>query len=241
MTCYNDLLYVLNTGSDTISGFRIGAGGTLTVIGGSIRNLSGTGVVAPQISFSPNGEYLYVTEKATNLITQFHIDAIGVAGAGTSTASTGITPFGFEFGRNDYMIVSNAAAGAAGAGSATSYTGANAGNLNDVNGAVANNQAAPCWVAVTKHGRFAFTTNTASDNISSYYVAPRGGLYLIHAAIPSGDAPIDMVISRNNFYAYALCAKDHTIQEYNRTFLGGLNHIGSIPNLPNFAAGLAVY
>jgi 6-phosphogluconolactonase (cycloisomerase 2 family) len=211
------------------------------MISGSVRSLSGTGVVAPQISFSPNGSYLYVTEKATNLITEFHVNANGVAGMGSSTASTGVTPFGFEFGRNDYMIVSNAVGGAAGAGSATSYKGANVGNLDDVNGAVANNQAAPCWVAVTKHGRYAFTTNTASDNISSYYIAPNGGLYLVHEAIPSGDAPIDMVMSGNNFYSYVLCASDNTIQEYKRTLLGGLNHIGSIPNLPDFAAGLAAW
>ena len=241
VSTHHHFLYVVNAGSDNIKGLQIGAGGTLTDIAGSMQSLSTTGAGAAQISFSPNGDYLYVTEKATNMITTFHVNGSGVAGAGTSAASVGQTPFGFEFARNNYMIVSNAAGGAPGASSATSYSGSNAGNLNAVNGAVANNQAAACWVAVTQYGRFAFTTNTASDNISSYYVAPWGGLYLIHSAIPSGDAPIDMVIAGNNFYAYTLCAADHTIQEYNRTFLGGLNLNGSISNLPDHAAGLAAY
>ncbi|MEP7169345.1 MAG: beta-propeller fold lactonase family protein [Bacteroidota bacterium] len=240
VTTHHNLLYVVNAGSDNIKGLQIGAGGSLTDIAGSMQSLSITGAGAAQISFSPNGYYLYVTEKATNMITTFHVNGSGVAGAGASMASVGQTPFGFEFARG-FMVVSNAAGGAAGAGSATSYSGTNSGNLNDVNGAIANNQAAPCWVAVTHHGRFAFTTNTATDNISSYYVAPSGGLYLIHSAIPSGDAPIDMVIAGNNYYAYTLCAADHTIREYNRTFLGGLNLNGSISNLPDHAAGLAAY
>ncbi|MEO8085610.1 MAG: beta-propeller fold lactonase family protein [Bacteroidota bacterium] len=238
---HNNLLYVVNAGSDNIAGFTLGAGGSLTPINGSNQSLSATGAGAAQISFSPNGNYLFVTEKATNMITTFHVNGNGVAGAGTSAASVGQTPFGFEFARNNYMVVSNAAGGAAGAGSATSYSGVNAGNLNDINGAVADNQAAPCWIAVTAFGRFAFATNTASDNISSYYVAPNGALHLIHAAIISGDAPIDMVISGNNFHAYTLCAAGHTIQEYNRTILGGLNSIGAVTNVPEHAAGLATF
>ncbi|MEP7171084.1 MAG: beta-propeller fold lactonase family protein [Bacteroidota bacterium] len=191
-----------------------------------------------EISFSPNGNYLYVTEKNTNMITTFHVSGNGVAGAETSEASVGQTPFGFDFAR-DYMVVSNAAGGAPGAGSATSYSGTNTGNLNDANGAIANNQGAPCWVASTHFGRFAFTANTASDDISSYYVSPSGSLYLIHATIPSGDAPADMVVASNNFYVYARCGGDHTIQGYTRTLLGGLNQNGSVTNLPDHAAGLA--
>ncbi len=241
ISVYNNYLYVVNAGSDNIAGFTLGAGGSLTPIAGSVQSLSTSGAGAAQISFSPNGNYLYVTEKATNKITKFPVSGSGVAGAGSSSASVGQTPFGFEFARNNYMVVSNAAGGAAGLSSASSYAGANAGNLNAVNGIVANNQAAACWIAVTAYGRFAFATNTASDNISSYYVAPNGGLYLIAAAIPSGDGPVDMVIAGNNFHAYTLCAGDHTIQEYRRTLLGGLYSIGVLTNVPDHAVGLATF
>ena len=166
---------------------------------------------------------------------------MGVAGSGMSMASVGQTPFGFEFARNNFMIVSNAAGGAAGAGSATSYSGANNGNLSSVNGAVPNNQGAPCWVAVSKHKRYAFVTNTASNNISSYYVATNGVLTLVQSAITSDAGPLDMVIAGNNYNAYTLNGGAHTIGEYNRTANGGLNVIGSIPGIPDHAAGLAAF
>ncbi len=235
-----NLVYVVNAGSDNIAGFVLGNGGSLTPISGSVQSLSATGAGAAQISFSPNGNYLFVTEKATNMITRFHVNGSGVAGAGTSVASTGQTPFGFGYARG-YMVVSNAAGGAAGAGSATSYSGINSGNLNAVNGAVADNQAAPCWIAVTQFGRYAFATNTASNNISSYYVAPNGSLYLVQSAIASDAGPLDMVIASDNFNAYTLNGAAHTIGEYNRTLLGGLISIGSLANIPEHAAGLATY
>ncbi|MBK8551243.1 MAG: beta-propeller fold lactonase family protein [Ignavibacteria bacterium] len=239
VTSYRRLLYVVNAGSDNISGFRIGGGGTLTAIAGSMQSLSSTGTGPAQISFSPNGNFLYVTEKATDKITTFPVGNNGAAGSGTSVSSTGQTPFGFDIARDKYLIVSNAAGGAANQSSATSYSGLNAGNLSPVNGAVGNNQAAACWVAVTKYGRFAFVRNTGSDNISSYYVAPFGGLFLLHAAIPSEDAPTEIIVADNNIYVYALNSASHTISCYRRTILGNLNSIGTTTGLPSFATGIA--
>lgn len=238
VTSYGHVLYVVNAGSDNISGFRVGGNGALTAIAGSIRPLSASGTGPAQISFSPNGHFLYVTEKATNKITTFPVDVHGVAGPGTSILSTGQTPFGFEIARDRYLITSNAAGGAPNASSATSYNGVNSGNLSPVNGAVGNNQAAACWVAVTEHGSFAFVTNTGSDNISSYYVGLFGGLYLVHAAIPTEDAPTEIIVAENNVYVYALNSMSHTISGYRRTFLGNLNAIGTTTGLPNFATGI---
>ena len=241
ISIHGHLIYVVNAGSDNVAGFSLGAGGNLTPINGSVQSLSGTGVGAAQISFSPNGNYLFVTEKATNKISTFRVNGNGALGAGTSVVSVGQTPFGFEFARNHYMVVSNAAGGAAGLSSVTSYSGVNSGNLNAVNGAVANNQAAACWIAITRNGRFAFATNTASNTISSYYVSSNGALNLIHAAIPSDAGPLDMVIASNNFNAYTLNGAANTIGEYNREPLGGLVSIGNLANIPDHAAGLATF
>ncbi|MEO6453541.1 MAG: beta-propeller fold lactonase family protein [Ginsengibacter sp.] len=242
VSVHGDLLYVLNFGSDNIHGFRIGAGGTLSHITGSTQALSGTGVAAPQISFNPNGHWLIVTEKATNNISSFKVKSDGSAGHDVVTASTGATPFGFEFARENLMIVSNAAGGAAGAGSATSYKIKGDGVPDAVNGAVANYQAAPCWVAITQHGRFAFVTNTASNSISSYYVAPWGGLYLVHqAAASTGNAPLDIVVAKNNYNVYEVNGKSGTIGEYHRTRMGGLEYIGAVSGLPASVTGLATY
>jgi len=242
LSFYGHLLYVLNFNSDNIHGFRVGTEGALTPVEGSTRPLSGEGVVPPQISFTPNGRFLLVTEKATNKISSFKVKDDGSVLPDVATASTGQTPFGFDFGRDDLMIVSNAAGGADGAGSATSYHIGATGIPNEVNGAVPNFQGAPCWVATTEFGRFAFVSNTGSNSVSSYYVAPGGKLLLINkAAAPTDNAPADIVVAANNFNVYNLNVKSGSITEFHRTVLGGLQSIGSVTGLPASVVGLATF
>jgi 6-phosphogluconolactonase len=243
---YHRYLYVVNSGSSNICGYEVGAGGTLTTITGSNLPLSANAAGPAQIAFSPNGEYLYVTEKMTNMITSFEVDASGLATSDMSFPSTGVTPFGFSIARDNYMVVSNANApggmGLPNASSCTSYSGINPGNLHAVNGAVANNQTAACWVATTKYGRFAYVANTGSDNISSYYVSPWGGIYVVHAVSASaGDAPADIAVAANNYYVYNINGMSHSISGYHRAFLGDLVANGTITGLPDHAAGLVAW
>ncbi len=242
VSVHGNRLYVLNRGSDNIHGFWIGADGKLSHIQGSTQPLSSTAVDAPQISFSPEGDWIIVTEKATNIIGTFKVKNDGSVNSGIFTASVGPTPFGFDFSRGRFMIVSNAAGGAVGAGSATSYVIGNNGVPDDVNGAIADNQAAPCWFAVTKYGRFAYTTNTAANSISSYYIAPWGGLYLVQSiATTTDNGPVDIVVAANNYFVYELNGKASTIGGYHRKFLGELELMGNQSGVPAAATGLATY
>ncbi|MEO7962010.1 MAG: hypothetical protein ABIR19_10715, partial [Ginsengibacter sp.] len=194
------------------------------------------------ISFTPDGKWVVVTEKATNIIGTFKVTSDGTVNNGIFTPSVGPTPFGFEFSRERFMIVSNAAGGASGAGSSTSYTIGSSGVPSDVNGAIPNHQSAPCWFAITKYGRFAFTTNTASNNISSYFISSDGALYLIDGeAASTGGGPVDIVVAANNFYVYELNGKAGSIGEYRRHPLGGLKHIGDETGLPAGSTGLATF
>lgn len=240
VTVHGNLVYVLNRGSDNIHGFEIGSGGVLNPIPGSGKPLSGTGVDAPQISFTPNGDLIVVTEKATNKLSTFKVKNDGSVQSGVFTNSVGQTPFGFDFGRDDNMIVSNAVGGGAGAGSATSYRNGSNAVPQAVNGARANYQSAPCWVAVTKYGRFAYVTNTASNNISSYYVAPWGGLYLVESNAASTEmGPLDIIVGENNYYVYVVNSGSHSIGTYHRNFFGGLSSMGIEAGLPMGTTGLA--
>ncbi|MEO6488378.1 MAG: beta-propeller fold lactonase family protein [Ferruginibacter sp.] len=240
VTVSGNLMYVLNRGSDNIHGFHIGGGGSLTPIPGSGKSLSSSTVDAPQISFTPGGEWVIVTEKATNIIGSFKVNNNGSVQMGDFNNSVGQTPFGFSFARNNFMIVSNASGGGAGAGSTTSYRISGNGTPDDVNGAIANSQSAPCWVATTKYGRYAFVTNTASNNISSYYVAPWGGLYLVHSVAAASDmGPLDIVVAANNYYVYVVNAGSHTITGYTRGLFGGLDFLNRELGLPAGTTGLA--
>jgi 6-phosphogluconolactonase len=244
---HHNILYVLNNVSSDINGYVVGNGGTMTPIAGSNLPLSSAMADAAQIAFSPNGDYLYVTERMTNKITSFEVDAAGLATADASITSTGNTPFGFCHARDNYMVVSNANVTAPGVpvpngASCTSYGGSNQGNLNSQNGAVANNQSASCWVATTTFGRFAYVTNTGSNTISSYYVSPWGSIYLIDgSAVATGMAPKDICVAADNYHVYAINSGEGTIGGYHRAFLGDLDLTGTTPNVPLYAVGLVAW
>src|SRR5438552_9717107 len=131
LTVHGHVLYVLNAGGDgNISGFALGTTGALTPISGSTRSLSGTNVGPAQVSFSPDGRRLVVTEKTTNLLDVYTVDGNGAASGPASVASAGTTPFGFAFGRHEDVFVSEAV------GSASSYELGRTGSLTVVSGAV---------------------------------------------------------------------------------------------------------
>lgn len=238
---YGNYVYAVNATSSNITGFRVAPTGELTYIPGSMQSLSGPGVVPAQISFSPNGSYLYVTEKMSNKISVFPVNSNGVAGPGTFIASTGVTPFGFSCARDQYLVVSNATMNTSNAGTCTSYDGIASGNPGPVNSTVANGQTAPCWVTTTYFGRYAFVTNTFSGTISSYYVGPSGNLYLINGSAASGSGPIDICVAENNYYVYVINSLNHTIGWMRRGFLGSLHSIGQTTNVTAHASGLVSY
>ena len=108
VTIHRDLVYVLNAGSDNVSGFRLRPHGKLTPLVGSTRPLSGSGTGPAQVQFRPDGRVLVVTEKATNLIVTYAVDEDGRLGPPQLQASQGATPFGFAFGHRRQLFVSEA-------------------------------------------------------------------------------------------------------------------------------------
>jgi 6-phosphogluconolactonase len=198
LTVHDDVLYVLNAGGDgNISGFRVESDGALSSILGSTQALSGTAVGPAQVSFSPNGRWLVVTEKATNRLDVFAVNAAGVASGVMTTASAGGTPFGFAFGHRDELFVSEAA------GSASSYEIGADGSLTVASGAVVTHQGAPCWAVVTKNGKFGYTANAQGGSISGFAIGNDGAISLIDAdgrTAVVGGGNIDLALSGNSRY-----------------------------------------
>jgi 6-phosphogluconolactonase len=163
LTTHGDLLYVLNAGgTENITGFSIGATGALTVLAGSSRPLSGTGVGPAQVGFDPSGRWLIVTEKNTNRIDVYAVGNNGYASAPVVNPSAGQTPFGFAFNQHGVLIVSEAFGGAVDASAVSSYTVGSGGTLGVVSASVPTTETAACWVAVTNNGKFAYAANTGS-------------------------------------------------------------------------------
>ena len=198
VTVNDDVVYVLNVGSDSISGFKLNDHGNLTPITGSTHTLSTTGTGAAQVQFNHDGDALVVTEKATNKIDTFHVDGRGLVTHSTVTDSVGQVPYGFDIDRRDHVIVSEAATG-----SASSYE-LDHGQLSTITGALADTQGAPCWLITSTDGRFAFTTNAASGTISSYRVARDGSLSLLAAVAGTpGTGPTDIARSSDGRFLFA--------------------------------------
>src|SRR5438445_3861559 len=201
LTVHGNVLYVLNAGgTGNISGLALGTSGALTAIAGATRPLSGSNVGPAQVSFSPDGRRLVVTEKNTNQLDVYALDANGVASGPTTTASAGGTPFGFSFGHRKELFVSEAT------GSASSYELDATGGVSLVSGAVLTHQGAPCWAVVTNDGRIGFTGNGAGS-VSAFAITPDGAISLDDATGGSstlGTGINDIALSHNSRYLYVL-------------------------------------
>ncbi len=225
LSVYDDLLYVLNTGDQgNIAGFRIGSNGTLSPLEDAVRGLN-TGnsnppnsLAAPsEIGFSPDGQFLVVTEKASDEINVFLIDADGrPASNPTITQSVGGLPFSFTFTAEGILLVTEViGAGAAppNNGALSSYRINSDGSLTVISSSVGNNQTATCWIVYS--APFAYVSNTATNNISSYEVAADGSLTLLEEVAfpsPNGAAPTDMALIGD--FIYVLNANLGTVTSY---------------------------
>lgn len=238
-----NLVYVLNGGgTNNVSGFELTPKGDLVPIRNSTRTLSAPSTGPAQVSFSPNGRTLVVTEKATNLITTFLLDR-GRLGLKTSTPSSTATPFGFAFDLRGHLIVSEAVGGAPGASALSSYALAGNGVVGQISPSIATTQTAACWVLLANEGRLAYTTNTGSGTVSAFDVAHDGTLSLRHAVAANtgaGSTPIDMAISRNQRFVYVLApGAGGTVRPYAIAADGQLTGLGPVSGIPATAYGLA--
>jgi len=246
LTVHNNLLYVLNSDSDSIAGFIVRRNGKLRALAASVKSLSGSGVGAAQIGFSPWGDSLAVSEKASNQISVFKVNFMGLPSDAVVSASVGNTPFGFAFDRRSHLLVSEAAGGAADASSVSSYEIERDGSLEVIDAAVPTTETAACWLVTSRDSRYAFTTNAGSSSISAYRIARDGDLSLVNAdgvaaSTGPGTAPIDMALSHSGHHLFVLSAKTGSIVVLRVGLHGDLYLAGDAEGLPTTVNGLAAY
>ena len=151
------------------------------------------------------------------------------------------TPFGFATGNNGNIFVSEAAGGAAGASTLSSYHVQYNGTIALLDGPVGANQSAACWVVITDNGKYAYTTNTASNNLSTFNVNTFSGSIGVNTAISAttGTGPIDAALSNNSKFLYILNSGSHCIGVYAVANNGSLGIVQTVSGLPAGANGLA--
>lgn len=245
-----NIVYVLHaTNKPSITGFRLTGNGRLVPIPGSKRTLSTvTASAGPQpdvldspgqIQFSPDGRWLVATDKNVTLaqpgtIELFAVGKDGRLGASSvTTVSTDPAPFGFTFDARGHLLVTEAINGAL-----SSYQINQDGTLTSLSRVVSGQQTV-CWI--DSRGRYAYTSNTLSDSLSAYRVDDNGVLTVLNpdglaVAIGAGALPIEVKISGDGKYLYAVAAGLGTIESYRiNSHTGGLTKAGELHLYPGLS------
>jgi len=207
---FGSLVYVLNTaGSSSVVGFNF-HNGKLNRIPNSLRFLSGNAVASGSVAFSPDGQFLIVTEKATNNLDVFKVLSDGSLSHATITKSVGPGAFSAGFTRNDVAVVSETGAGGPNSSAISSYAVQSNGTLTPISSSVPTLGSANCWNVVTADGRFVYVSNSGSASVSGFAIGGDGTLTPLPGTVlalnPTGSANIDLTVSSDGKFLYTLNA-----------------------------------
>jgi 6-phosphogluconolactonase (cycloisomerase 2 family) len=101
---------------------------------------------------------------------------------------------------------------------------------------VPSDGAAPCWIAATPDGRFAYAANAHIGTIAGFSVGREGALTFLGLTTTASIPLLDLAAARD--YLYALAEGMNQILEYKVAGDGGLTEIGQAGSIPASAAGL---
>jgi len=94
---------------------------------------------------------------------------------------------------------------------------------------------ASCWFAITPDGRFVYTSNAGSGNISGYAISGTGTLTALPGTIvatyPAGSTNVDMAISGDGKYLYTVNSGTGSIGVLAIQANGKLKLVGIVPAL----------
>ena len=239
---HGNLVYVLNAGAaSNVTGFRLEWDGRLQRITGSTAFLSTGNSGAASLAFSPNGEFLLVTEKLTGEIDAFHVQDNGTLAPIVETPSAGPGLFAVTFAPNGTALaIETGPAGGTNASAISSYAVQPNGKLTVVNASVPTLGAATCWHVVTPNGKYVYMSNAGSGTISGFAIGTDGALTPIAgtvvATLPSGSTNLDIAVSANGKFLYTLDSGTGTVGEFSINADGTLNSLGEAGGI-SVAAG----
>ena len=212
LATHGHLLYVLNTGDNTVSGFLVIGNALLLPLSHSTRSLATGANGAAAIRFTPDGRHVIVSERVSNRFEVFPVQFDGRLGNPVISAASGGASFGFDITGRNQPIVSETQ------GSLSSYALASSGALTPITASITTGGAAACWVTITENGRFAYTTNAGSNFVAGFGVDNAGHLTALNPGGKTGDVgagatPIDLDHVESTFL-YTLEAARGTIGSF---------------------------
>jgi len=250
VTVHDNTLYVLNGGltncsggMPTIVGFRVSPKGELTQIPGSARPVSGgSNSGCAQVSFTPSGDVLVVTQRQADKIDTYVVDkGTGLTTGPIVNETTGSGPFGFTFTQRGQLLTTENFGAVPLQGGAASYDVLKNGVLTPLGPTTRNGRSDTCWIVNTDNGKYAYTTNFQSGDISSFRVEPDGTLVLLNStAAFIGVGASDQTFSGNSRFLYARNALLGTISVFAVESDGSLTRVQDIVAVPPGGAAIGI-
>jgi 6-phosphogluconolactonase len=183
-----------------------------------------------------------VTERGTNAIVAYPVDAEGHLGEPRVQPSSGPTPYGFAFTRRGTLVVTEAFGAQVGKAAASTYALSGTA-VAPVSRSVGNGRSEICWAVVTNDDRYAFATNFADGAVSRYAIAADRSLALDDAAaglaVDGQTGLRDEALTNDGAFLYAIDADSRRVFGWAVGQDGSLAPIGSWDGLPATVAGLA--
>lgn len=232
------LVYVLSSGGPgSVVGFHLDFGGQLKEIKNSTQFLTGTTSGGASLSFSPDGQFLLVSERVANNLDAFHVEADGTLSPIIVNANPAPGTFTVNYAPNNFAIVSETGAAGANDASAISSYKVNAnGTLTAVTQSLPTLANGNCWNAITPDGTKVYVSNSGSDNISGFNIGKNGKLTPIGNTLvgsnPSGSHNVDITITANGKYLYTINSQSGNIGVFAINEDGTLINLGQAGSLP---------
>jgi 6-phosphogluconolactonase (cycloisomerase 2 family) len=207
---WGNLVYVLNVaGNSSVVGFHL-EDGHLIRIPGAIGYLSTAISGGSSVSFTPDGKFLIVTERVTNKVDSFPVNADGTVGAVVSQADP----------KAGLFLLAMAPSGVAvslepGSGVVTASIVNSDGTLTAVS-STADSDGGTCWDVVTPNGKYVYAADTAGDTISGFSLSAAGMLAPINATnvaakLTPGSKALDLAVSYDGKYLYSTNAGNGSV------------------------------
>ena len=258
----SEFLFVVNSGSDDVAVFKIGAAGALTRVPQSTGPTMSVAAGASSpfaLALAPTGRFLYVADSTANTITAFQVDTAGLltrvpaAGSGTNPiASGGTEPTALALTPNGkFLFVTDSARG-----TVASFEVQTSGLLMLIpptsSNPVSTWGTTPNSLTVAPNGAHLYIANGGdSRNVAAFAIGSDGLLTLVPASggsanprpLPAEVTPVALTISQDERFLYVanrgITVPDGTVLAYSIVSESGT--LGPLATLTgnSFRAGTA--
>ena len=230
-----DLVEVLNAGSLNVAEFYATKSG-LVEVAGSSQPLANGASAPVDVTITPSGTQVVVTDKVANTISTFAVESHDVLGPVITTASDGPAAFASAYVHNQLLV---ADAGGSDTSAVSPYAVALNGGVVPTQAPVGNDQSAACWIATNPFG-YVFVANAGSASISTYKVRANGTLiFLTNTTLAAGAKPLDLVASSDGHNVYAIDETNSLVDSFSVGANGTLTPVGATQSVPLGALGIA--